>query len=253
MTSQNPKLIAPLAAYLRQYHRHEIHVDGRFPDAEPALIVGNHGFGGIVDLNVFAGACALQRIGVRRPVTSLVHQIAWTAGAGWLVEAFGGKPGSKESVDAAFAAGHHVVVYPGGDVDAAKSWRDRNVVRFAGRSGFARVAMQHDVPVVPIVTAGAGESLVGITDGQRLARTLRLPRLLRVKAVPVSVSIPWGLSVGLAGMLPYLPLPTKLATAVLPAMRPRPGETAEAFAARVEQAMQQRLDGLVADRTPIIG
>lgn len=74
-----------------------------------------------------------------------------------------------------------------------------------------------------------------------------------MKAVPVSVSIPWGLSVGVAGMLPYLPLPTKLATAVLPAMRPLPDETAEAFAARVEQAMQLRLDELVANRTPVIG
>lgn len=138
-------------------------------------------------------------------------------GAGPLAEAFGGRPGSKESVDQAFAAGHHVVVYPGGDIDAAKAW------------------------------------LFGITDGQRLARLLRLPQLLRVKAVPISVSIPWGLSVGIAGMLPYLPLPTKLATAVLPAMRAAPGESAEEFALVVEQAMQRRLDDLVAHRTPIIG
>lgn len=253
MTSQNPMLIEPLAAYLRAYHRHEIHLDAEFPDAEPALVVGNHGFGGVVDLNVCAVACALHRLGVTRPVTSLVHQVAWTVGAGPLIEAFGGRPGSRQAVDEAFAAGHHVVVYPGGDIDAAKSWRDRNVVRFAGRSGFARVAMKHDVPVVPVVTVGAGESLLGISDGQRLARMLRLPELLRVKAVPISVSIPWGLSVGVAGMLPYLPLPTKLSTAVLPAMRAEPGEAAEEFALRVEQAMQRRLDELVAHRMPIIG
>lgn len=62
-----------------------------------------------------------------------------------------------------------------------------------------------------------------------------------------------GLSVGVAGMLPYLPLPTKLSTAVLPAMRAEAGETAEDFALRVERAMQRRLDDLVAHHTPIIG
>lgn len=253
MTSQNPWLLGPVAACLRTYHRHEIHVDDEFPDAASALVVGNHGYGGVVDLNVMAVACTLHRLGVSRPVTSLVHQLAWTVGAGPLIEAFGGRPGSREALDEAFAAGHHVVVYPGGDIDAAKSWRDRNVVRFAGRCGFAREAMKHDVPIVPIVTAGAGESLFGISDGQGLARLLRLPRLLRVKAVPISVSIPWGLSVGVAGMLPYLPLPTKLSTAVLPAMRAEAGETAEDFALRVEHAMQRRLDELVAHRTPIIG
>lgn len=54
-------------------------------------------------------------------------------------------------------------------------------------------------------------------------------------------------------MLPYVALPTKLQTAVLPAMYPDPDESAEEFAHRVETAMQTRLDGLVADRKPVLG
>src|SRR5581483_11448117 len=233
--------------YVRRYHRHRVHIDAPVPLA-PALIVANHGFGGIVDLNVLALFAALDTAGVSRPVTPLVHQLAWTAGVGPLVEAAGGRPASRQSAGEAAAAGRHVVVFPGGDIDAAKSWRDRNVVRFGGRSGFATLAMDLGLPIVPVVTAGAGESLLVLTDGQTLARSLRLPALLRIKALPINVALPWGLNAGVAGMLPYAPIPTQLTTAILPSMRARAGETATAFATRVEDAMQQRLDLLVADR-----
>lgn len=71
--------------------------------------------------------------------------------------------------------------------------------------------------------------------------------------MPVSVCVPWGLNIGVAGMLPYVPLPTKLITVVMAPMRPHPGESAEDFAARVEAAMQARLDQITANRMPILG
>ncbi|MFN8475700.1 MAG: 1-acyl-sn-glycerol-3-phosphate acyltransferase [Anaerolineae bacterium] len=250
--SQSALPYEALYQYLSRYHGHEIQSDAAIPDT-PALIVCNHGFGGIVDLNVFALMHTFHRLDVARPVTYLVHQLAWTFGAGRLVEAFGGRPASERVAHDALTAGHHVVVFPGGDIDAGKSWRDRHVVKFGGRSGFAKVAMAHNVPIVPIVTAGAGESLIVLSDGRRLARLLRLPRLLRVKTLPVSLTYPWGLNAGVAGILPYAPLPTKLLTAVLPEMRPHDEEEPAAFASRVQFAMQDRLDGLVARRIPVIG
>jgi 1-acyl-sn-glycerol-3-phosphate acyltransferase len=243
---------AAIANYLRWYHRHEVHVDATLPD-RPVLIVSNHGFGGLVDLNVLAMTNVQKRAGNSRPTTALVHQLAWTMGLGRAVEAIGGRPASREAAMEAFAAGHNVLVFPGGDIDAGKSWRDRNHIRFDNRCGFARLAIEHEVPIVPVVTAGAGESLFVLSDGQRLAAALGLPRSLRVKTLPISVSIPWGLSIGGAGMLPYSPLPTKLITAVLPAFTPGSDDSADELAARVEAAMQARLGELVSDRLPLVG
>ncbi|MEH3157229.1 MAG: hypothetical protein PGN29_18715 [Gordonia paraffinivorans] len=73
--------------------------------------------------------------------------------------------------------------------------------------------------------------------GRRLARLARLDRLLRVKSFPLTVSLPWGINVGLVGLLPYLPLPTKLTTTILPPMRPEPGESVAEYAGRVHSAM----------------
>lgn len=248
----DPAFLTAIAGYLRRYHRHEVVHDGPAP-TEPTLFVANHGFGGVIDLNALALRTALDRLRGDRQVTYLVHQLAWTVGLGRAVEALGGRPGSVESLREAFAAGNHVAVFPGGDIDAAKATRDRNRITFAGRSGFARVAIEHGVDVVPVVTVGAGESLFVFTDGQRLAKALRLPELLRLKSLPVSLSFPWGLSIGLVGLLPYLPLPTKLLTVVLPPMTADEGESAADFAARVEAAMQARLDQLTEDRRPVLG
>jgi len=248
-------LPAPLAAtlghlgtgFVRRYHRLEVTGD-LAPPAEPVLFVANHGFGTVFDLNVLATYAAFEELGLDRPVTALVHQLAWTLRMGPLVEPFGARPASPDEARSAFARGEHVLVLPGGDLDAFKPYADRHRIVFGGRTGFARLALEAGVPVVPVVTAGAGDTLRVLSDGRRRARALRLDRTLRLKAVPVSLSLPWGLGVG-AGFLPYLPLPARLRTAVLPAMRPTVDaagepESAEAFAARVETAMQACLDEL---------
>lgn len=238
--------------FVRRYNRLEIELETTTL-SDPVLFVANHGFGGIVDLNVLAVGAVLEELAVDRPVTFLTHQLAWTLGVGPIVEHLGARPASRESAHAAFAAGQHVVVFPGGDLDAAKSWSERNQIVFGGRSGFARLAMEEQVPIVPIVTAGAGESLLVLTSGERLARALRLDKLLRVKALPASISLPWGFNIGAVGMVPYLPLPTKLQTRVLAATTAAPGEDADAFGERVHAAMQDALTEMTSHRRPLLG
>jgi 1-acyl-sn-glycerol-3-phosphate acyltransferase len=239
---------AVVADYLRRYHRHSVSIDETVPDTK-VLFVSNHGFGGLVDLNVAAAFVALEVAEISRPTTTLVHQLVWTMGVGTLVEAFGGTKASAHAVGDAFAADRNILVFPGGDVDAGKSWRDRNTICFDGRTGFARTAIDYGVPIVPIVTSGAGDSLFVLHDGRGLASALRLPKLLRLKTLPISISIPWGLSVGVAGMLPYVPFPSKLDTTILPAMSAEPGETAASFADRVAGAMQSRLDRMISEKS----
>lgn len=238
--------------FVRRYNRLEIDIKATTPE-EPVLFVGNHGFGGIFDLNVMAANAALEDLDLNRPVNFLTHQLAWTLGVGRVIEHLGARPASNESAAEAFAEGNHVMVFPGGDVEAAKSFAHRNEVIFGGRSGFARLAMEQNVPIIPIVTAGAGESLLVLSDGKRLAKKLKLDKLLRLKALPVSLSFPWGLSVGAVGQVPYLPLPTKLRTTVLPEMTPKKGEESADFAARVQEAMQDAMTEMTANRKPILG
>jgi 1-acyl-sn-glycerol-3-phosphate acyltransferase len=238
--------------FVRRYNRLTVDIEPSALDS-PVLFVANHGFGGIFDLNVFATYAALEQLELDRPVTALTHQLAWTLGVGPLIEPLGARPASHDSAREAFGEGRHVLVFPGGDLDAAKTWDERNQVVFGGRSGFARLAIEHDVPIIPIVTAGASESLLVISSGERLARALRLDKLLRIKALPLTVSLPWGVNVGAVGLLPYLPLPTKLDTRVLPAIRSEPDEEPDAYGERVHSAMQSAMDEMTANRRPLLG
>lgn len=233
-----------LVGYLRRYHRWQLDGHLQFPE-EPVLIVANHGFGGLFDLNIAALMAANRVMDVPRPTTCLVHQVTWTLGLGPLVEPFYMRPASRQAATEGFARGHHVLVLPGGDVDAFKAHADRDRIVFAGRSGFARLAIEAGVPIVPVVTSGAGNSLFVISDGQRLAKALRLDKLTRLKTLPLSLSFPWGINLGLVGLLPYLPMPSTLRTRVLQPMSPVSGESASDFASRVEAAMQGAMDDLV--------
>lgn len=233
-----------LVGLVRRYHRLEISGELATPE-EPVLFVANHGFGSLFDLHVLSCLAALEELRLDRPVVILVHQLAWTVGLGGLLERIGAQKASTQTARQALQAGKHVLVFPGGDLDAFKARKDKDRIVFQGRRGFARLAIDAGVPIVPIVTAGAGDTLLVLSDGQGLARLLWLDRLLRLKALPVSLTFPWGLNVGIAGFAPYLPLPVQLRTHVLPRMTPLAGEEAAQFAHRVEEAMQAALDHLV--------
>jgi 1-acyl-sn-glycerol-3-phosphate acyltransferase len=244
-----------VGAALARYTRLEFEGPQEIPDA-PVLLVVNHGHGGIFDLNGFALAALQRRFGIddRTPATILTHQIAWTVGAGPLLEPAGFRPASREVALEALEREEYVVVMPGGDLDGAKSWAHRNEVLFGGRTGFASLAMQAGVPIVPLVIVGAGESLFVLSDGRRLAEALRLDQLLRTRTLPVAVSIPWGITFGGAGVvLPYVPLPTKLVAVAGDPMTAEPGESVEDFAARVQGWMSATAERLTEDRVPILG
>ncbi|MCU0270157.1 MAG: tyrosine-type recombinase/integrase [Acidimicrobiales bacterium] len=156
-----------------------------------------------------------------------------------------------------FAADHYVIVLPGGDLDAGKDFRRRNQIEFGGRTGFAEIAIEAGVPIIPVVVsgagAGAGETLLVLNDGQRLAARLGLPALTRRKTMPIGLSLPYGLSVGVADMLPYLPLPTKMPGALLDLITAGDEETPAALASLVHDAMSATLTQMTAKRIPFLG
>ena len=75
-----------------------------------------------------------------------------------------------------------------------------------------------DVPIVPVVSIGGQETALFLSRGERLAQALRLDRLFRLKVLPISLALPWGLNVG--DMLGHIPLPAKITIEVAAADRP---------------------------------
>ena len=65
-----------------------------------------------------------------------------------------------------------------------------------GRKGFLRLALEKDVPIVPMVTLGGQETALFLSRGEGLARLLRLDKSLRLKSLPIMLSLPFGLQIG---------------------------------------------------------
>ena len=104
-------------------------------------------------------------------------------------------------------------MYPGGDYEVHRPTWESGQVDFDGRKGFLRLALEHDVPIVPVVSVGGQETALFLTRGEGLARLLGLDRMFRLKVLPISLALPWVLNVG--DMLGHVPLPAKITIDVL--------------------------------------
>ncbi len=239
------------------YFRAEVRDLGNVPADRPALLVGNHSGGNIiVDTFVFSLAFSTF-FGVERPFHQLAHNLAmaWPI-AGEMLRKSGTMSASHEHAEEALAAGAPVLVYPGGDWETHRPSWESDRIDFAERKGFVRLALDAGVPIVPVVSIGGQETALFLTRGAGLAKALRLDRLLRLKVLPISIALPWGLNVGdFAG---HLPLPSKITIEVLPAIDLErefgPDPDVDEVYEHVTSQMQEALDGLAAERRfPVIG
>ena len=217
------------------WHRGEVRGLGNIPDDGPVLLVGNHSGGAVsVDSLVFLLAFAAY-FGVERPLHTLAHGVSRPLRRLGIVPA---EPGLAER---ALDAGGAVVVYPGGSEEGHRPvWR-RNRVDFGGRGEWIDLALERGVPVVPLVGIGGQETSLFLG---------------RVRSLPVSLALPWGVAVG--ARLGHVPLPAKITLEALPPIdlraefgsAPDRGEVYD----HVVRLMQDTLDALAAERRlPVLG
>jgi 1-acyl-sn-glycerol-3-phosphate acyltransferase len=238
------------------YFRGEVRGLGNVPEDGPVLLVGNHSGGNLtVDSGVFVLAFSAY-FGVERPLYALAHNlvVSWP-GLGFL-RRFGVIAADPGNAEQALDAGAAVLVYPGGDREVHRPVWERNDVDFGGRTGWIALALQKDVPVVPVVAIGGQETSLFLSRGETLAKLLQLDKLFRLKVLPISLAIPWGLNVG--DFLGHVPLPAKITIETLPPIHlrdefgddPDPAEVYD----HVTRLMQETLDALAAERRlPIVG
>jgi 1-acyl-sn-glycerol-3-phosphate acyltransferase len=226
------------------------------PAEGPVLLVGNHSGGNMTPDTIVFTLAFNTYFGVERRFYQLAHNLVLTMpGLGYLRK-YGTVAASPENADKALASGAALLVYPGGDHEVHRpSWKSGKV-DFGGRKGFVRLALAKNVPLVPVVSIGGQETALFLTRGEGLARLLRLDKLFRLKVLPISLSLPWGLNVG--DMMGHFPLPAKISIQVLPPidLRKEFGRNPDVDEVydEVTRRMQHTLDSLAADRRlPVIG
>jgi len=238
------------------WFRGEVRGLGNIPESGPVLLVGNHSGGNMTpDTHVFTLAFSTY-FGAERAFYQLAHNLVLSMPALAQLRKFGTVAASPRNASRALEAGAALLVYPGGDYEVHRPTWKRNRVDFGGRMGFIRLALEQNVPIVPVVSIGGQETALFISRGERLARLLALDRMFRLKVLPISLALPWGLNVG--DMLGHIPLPAKITIEALPAIDLHaefgPDPDIDEVYDHLVRLMQDTLDALAAERRlPLLG
>jgi 1-acyl-sn-glycerol-3-phosphate acyltransferase len=226
------------------------------PEEGPVLLVGNHSGGNVTPDTIVFTLAFNTYFGVERRFFQLAHNLVLAMpGLGYLRK-YGTVAASPENADKALSSGAALLVYPGGDYEVHRPSWESGKVDFGGRKGFIRLALAKDVPIVPVVSIGGQETALFLTRGEWIARLFRLDKLFRLKVLPISLSVPWGLNVG--DMMGHIPLPSKICVQVLPPIHLRKefgrNPDVDEIYDEVMRRMQATLDSLAAERRlPVIG
>jgi len=232
------------------YFRAEVRGLDRIPKDGPVLLVGNHS-GGNVPPDTFVFTLAFcSYFGVERPFYQLVHNLVALYPALWWLPRFGTVAASPDNARLALESGAAVLVYPGGDYEVSRPSWQRHIVDLGGRKGFVELARETGVPIVPVASVGGQESALFLSRGQGLARLLMLDKVLRLKSLPISLALPWGLNV--SDWLGHIPLPTKIVIEVQEPIEATDDD--QAIYDEVVASLQGGVDRLAAQRRfPVIG
>src|SRR3954469_2118210 len=134
------------------YFRAEVRGLGNVPEDGPVLLVGNHSGGNLTpDTTVFTLAF-YSYFGVERAFYQLAHNLVLSMPGLSFLRKYGTVAASPDNAQEALESGAALLVYPGGDYEVHRPSWESGKVDFDGRRGWVRLALKHDVPIVPVVS-----------------------------------------------------------------------------------------------------
>lgn len=261
LKKRDPEFIQSLLPFWELlYHLYfRVETEGwhHIPQQGSFLLVSSHN-GGLAAPDIYMFLVDwFRRFGVYRPAYGLMAREAFTSPRSVAtVCRMGAVPAVVRVATTALRSGAPILVYPGGIDDLFRPYSERNQIKLAGRKGFIKLALRENVPIIPLVSVGAHETLVILTDCKELMQWLRQQGLVdsstaMTRVFPIYLGLPWGLGMGFA---PNLPLPTKIYTRVCSPIRfKRSGREAardrayvDACYEQVRNQMQASVDDLLA-------
>jgi 1-acyl-sn-glycerol-3-phosphate acyltransferase len=258
LEARDPEYIArtlpAIRAWSELYFRADVSGLEHIPADEPVLLVGNHSGGTLIaDTFVFAQHF-YDHFGPQRRFHQLAHDLVFRLpGARASLSRFGTVPANRDNMRRALGRGAALLVYPGGDHETYRPTWESDRIDFAGRTGFAELAIELGVPIVPVVAIGGQETALFLGQGRRISRLLGLDRTLRLKVFPVQIAPPAGVT--LLDLPLRIPLPAKISIRVLEPIDLRErAEDADGAYEVVTGTMQRTLHELAEARTlPVVG
>lgn len=190
------------------------------PSNEKVLLVGSHNGGLSAPDMIMMMYDWFKRFGTERPVYGLMHPSAWKVSpqVAQIAAKMGAIVAHPKMGYKALRSGASVLVYPGGAKDVFRPHYLRDRIYFDNNQAFIKLALREEVPIVPVISHGAHDTLIVLADIYDIIKQLHdwgMPWLFGIdpEIFPIYLGLPWGVSVG---PLPNIPLPTTIHTRVCP-------------------------------------
>jgi 1-acyl-sn-glycerol-3-phosphate acyltransferase len=160
----------------------------------------------------------VQRFGAERPVYALMNPKIWQVmpGLARLAAQVGAIRAQPRLAIAALNRPASLLIYPGGAQDVFRPYAQRHQIHFHRRQGFIKLALEQEVPIIPLISHGAHSTLVVLADiYPQLEQLHRFgfpwPFGIDPEVCPIYLGWPWGLAVG---PWPNIPFPVQIHTRV---------------------------------------
>jgi 1-acyl-sn-glycerol-3-phosphate acyltransferase len=213
------------------------------PAAGRALFVANHR--GLMPLDAVMHLSLILKHRRRIPRFLIIHSLLRPPFLCNFLTKLGGVIASQENAARLFGGENLVGIFPEGIRGAFTPYRRAYQLRDFSKSGFARIAIENQAPVIPAAVVGHAEifPILGRIDWSYLTREWGWPYL------PIAPMLP----------LAPVPLPSKwhvrvLEPVPLQGLRPADGENArlvKEFSRHIQHLLQQNIDDMVARRKHI--
>lgn len=262
LDDKDSRVIAQLLPTFEWFYHHyfQVQTDGweHIPNGQ-IMLIGSHNGGLAAPDMVMMIYDWFQRFGTQRSIYGLMDPRVWQAlpAAARLAAQFGAIRAVPRMAIAALNHDASLLIYPGGAKDVFRPYARRHSICLNGQQGFIKLALADNIPIIPVISYGAHETLIVLADLYEQLQTLTAgnpPWLggIDPQVFPVYLGLPWGLAIG---PLPNIPLPIHIHTRICPPiLLSRSGKSAARDRAyvddcyhQVERTMQAALDQLVAE------
>ena len=261
LDDRNPQVIEKLLPFYGWFYKHYFHVktDGweHIPPQGKALLIGSHNGGLAAPDTVMITYDWFRHFGTERLVYALMEPKIWQfmPGLARLATQVGTIRPYPSLAISALRRDATVLIYPGGVQDVFRPHSLRNKIHFCGQRGFIKLALREEVPIIPLISHGAHDTLIVLADIYPQLRQLHQQGLpwpfgFDPGVFPIYIGLPWGLAFG---PLPNFPLPVPIQIRICPPITfERYGDEAAHNSEYVKQCygqvchlMQLELDRLV--------
>ena len=155
------------------------------PREGAVLLTGNHTVYGLIDIPMLALELYDQTGRLVRGLGDHNHfaMPIWRD----VLHRLGAVRGTRENCAQLFARGEAVLVFPGGGREVMKHKHEKYKLIWKERVGFARLAIEYGVPIVPFASVGVEDMFEIVADAEDILRS-PVGELLRVLGVTAQ---PW--------------------------------------------------------------